>query len=362
MRSKVSLVARMASDFSDLNKLANYSDPSHMVGKDLNFIDVSRANPFLASFDFEMQTLGLVDNRICGSVSHLPKQIRADGVVYETSANPNIFVVPDARKFGVALDLFDRCCLVSRDHISLDFYVSRPARRVANMMGYSVFQILRFVIIRKSVALIGSRLPRAVACLLGPLLDVVFAVHRAVVGLLVAMKTSRIQFCLADDDVSISEFVDMIARDSHRFRENVTCESVKWILKYDYFPMAKANKHLWRVVKGGQTLGFVLARENFLGGPTGRIIDWQFKDEFVAATPWILLKMGLKLVRKINFVVIAMSAGDHACSVMKKLLPRKPVQAATVGVGENSPLEKHEGWRVQANWRIRPTMGDSCLY
>ena len=61
--------------------------------------------------------------------------------------------------------------------------------------------------------------------------------------------------------------------------------------------------------------------------------------------------------------MISVSKSDASViKVLARLLPRMPEQAATVHVRDGSPLEKHEGWRDQSNWRIRPIMGDCAFY
>lgn len=349
-------------ELSDIGRFSAYADPNQLLLKNNMTIGMFRENPFLRGPEQVAQTLGIVAGRIVGGVCSFPRQIIADGTVYETSANPGLFVHPDFRKTGLALDLIERCWNRSKDHIALDFYVSPQARGVVRMMGGAVFDIAQYAIIRKSSKIIGSRMRKWAKVLVAPLLDLVFAIHRCLLLAVVSVKTWSWRFQLADDDDSLAEFSSLIANDQHRFRENMPPDCLKWILNHDFLPLDKANKHLWRVVKAGQTIGFVLTRVTLDGGSRVRILEWQMTAGNELLMPWLLLKAALRSLGQNAAAIISVGASESAARVFKWILPPISVQASTVGVGDESPLEKHMGWRDQRNWRIRPAMGDCAFY
>lgn len=322
--------------------------------------DAYRNNPCLENMDQPVKMEGRVGGKLIGKVWSLPMPLWADGREYITSANPDIDVLPEYRKTGYALDLLEFGTTASRDKIKVDFYVSKSARKVARLCGGCVFDISQFAVVRDSSLFLEKRLSGWVALVVCGALNFVFGVHRIVLGALVALKTRHWTFQCADNGRAIEEFTNLIKQDEHRFKPNATDKFYAWILKNDFGDIDESDKHLWRVAANGELLGFVIARRN---GARGRVIDWQVAQGHETDIPWLLLATARRCLPRCKAVVFSISSIErNLIQVLRRLLPRLPTQAATVSVGDGSPLLGHDGWREQANWRIRPTMGDSCLY
>lgn len=345
------------------------SDPSafdgmegaEMVIRSKATVVTYQTNPFLESPDQPAELVGVVGNRVIGKVGTMPMLLWADGKEYRTSANPDIKVDPEFRKTGYAFDLFEFGTAASPDGIKADFYVSRQARGVMRMLGSIVFDIRQFAVVRDASLFFARRLPRGFAHLGCWIMNVVFAVHRVLLGLLVGWKTRGWKFEKAGDDASIASFVGLIRQDGHRFKPSVSESFYKWLLAQDFMGVEVADKHLWKVTKAGELIGYVIARRDGTG--RGRIIDWQTPVGGEKNYPWLLMAAARKCLRSCKAVVISVSSRDAAVvSGLKRFLPRLPLQAATVSASKGSPLLEHEGWQDDANWRIRPTMGDSGLY
>lgn len=332
--------------------------------KDLEDSPVARAyrtNPYLDNLDQPAMMVGHAGTRKIGSVGTMPMPLWADGKEYVSSANPDTRVEPEFRKTGYALDLLDFGIASAKDGIRVDYYVSLQARKVLKLMGASVFDIRQFAVVRDSALLLTDKLPRKFAAIGCLGLNLVFAVHRLILGALVDIRTWGWRFVLADDEASVGEFVSLVEKDTHRFRPNATVKFYNWILKQDFSGIENADKHLWKVIHKGQLLGFVMTRRNPSG--RGRVIDWQVPDAYAHDLSWMLLAAAHRCLRTCKAVVLSVSAEDIGLvNGLKRFLPRLPMQAATVDAGADSPLQKHEGWRDAKNWRVRPTMGDSCLY
>lgn len=362
MKRDVSKVRRKLADLHLPDVLAACEDPDDILIRDRIVIEAYQGNPFATSEHVLAQTVGIVGNRIIGGVGSMPFQLVADGCVYETAASPDIYVNPEFRSTGFALELIDDEWNTSKDKIEVDFYVSPQARKVFGLMGGAVFDIAQFAVVRKSALFFSKRLPRlasGIGCLA---LDFIFAVHRVFLRCLVGVKAFGCQLVEADDDISVQEFCKLVAENPARFRNHVTPEMLHWLREHDFKSATVAEKHLWRFVRKGKTLGFVYTRYSD-NGQRGRALDWEMTPGNEPKTALMLLFTALRLVRGRSAAVISLSNADQSTvRKLKRWLPRLPMQAATVGVGTGSPLAKHEGWDNPKNWRIRPLMGDSALY
>lgn len=362
MKIEVETLVRSVGELTALGRFAKYADPDRRLITLPSVVDAFVNNPFVRTKDQPAQIVGVVGDRIIGGVGALPMRMVADGENYETSAGPDILVNAAFRNTCFALDLIEAGRMMSPDRITVDFYVSRMARKVCGLMGNAVFDIAQFALVRRSMEFFGSRIPPFIRWLACPLLDCAFALHRMIVRVVVALRTRGWRLEDASDEQGLRDFAALVEKDAHRFREDVSVAFLQWLFANDFDSVALADKHLWRVSRGDAVYGYVLTRVSNRGR-RGRTIEWQATDGNEDKLSWMLLKAALRVIGKTNAVVLSFSSADAALfGPFRWLLPRLPLQAATVGVGEGSPLERHPGWREQKNWRIRPAMGDCGLY
>ncbi|MBQ0032537.1 MAG: hypothetical protein KBT68_07020 [bacterium] len=333
--------------------------------KDLEDSPVARAyrtNPYLEDQNQPAMMVGYDGTRRIGSVGTMPMPLWADGKEYVSAANPDINVDPEYRKTGYALDLVDFTQSSAKDRVSVGFYVSKSARAVVGLYGGAVFDIAQMAVIRDAALFLDEKMPGWKGRVVSFLLNGVFAVHRLLVGAVVALRTAGWRFAKADDPASVEAFVKLIEQDPHRFRPNATVPFYKWILEQDFNGIEESDKHLWKVSdRKGRLIGYVMARREPSG--RGRVVDWQVASGHDKDIPWLLMRAAHKCLRSCKAVVLSVCSADgDVVRVLRWLLPPLPLQAATVHPDSDSPLQKHEGWREAKNWRIRPTMGDSCLY
>lgn len=361
MSVKVHSIIRSVADLSSSAKFEGLANVDRFTIHDPYIIDAYQSNPFLRSAEHPAELVGVVDGRIMGRVGLMPMRMIADDSEYETVANPGILVDPEYRKTGFALELLEFGNQNCKDKIRLDFYVSKTARKVMKLWGGAVFDILQFALVRRSSLFFSDRLPAVWAFVVCSGLDIVFFFHRVLVKVLLLLQTATWRVFVADDADSLHEFAELVRADSHRFRNDVSEIFLDWILKHDFRGVMVANKHLWRFIRDGKTIGFVLMRKDHTG--RGRIIDWQATPGNERFLPLMILKAANRMLSSCKAVVISVSSADtDIVRYLSRRCLHLPTQAATVSAGYGSPLTRHEGWRVQSNWRIRPTMGDSCLY
>jgi len=362
MKVEVKILRRSVGELSSPGRYSKLEDPDNRLITNPSVVNTFVNNPFVRTKDQPAQIIGIVDGRIVGGVGALPMRMIADGTNYETSAGPDILVNPEYRTTGLAIDFIEMGRTMSPDWITVDFYVSRMARKVCGLMGSAVFSIAQFALVRKSEEFFAQRVPSCLSWLACLVLDVLFALHRLGVWAIVSVKTWGWLVEDASDETGFGAFASLVAVDKHRFREDVSLTYLKWLFANDFDSVEMADKHLWRMGKGDVIYGYVLTRVSNKGR-RARIIEWQATDGNEEKLPWMMLKIAMRVLGKTNAVVLSVSSDDvDLVQLFRRLLPRMPDQAATVGVGDGSPLEKHSGWRDQKSWRIRPAMGDCGFY
>lgn len=360
---KTQVVIRSVADLEANKKLEGLNDPEGIALREPGAIRAFVTNPSLISDQFPAELLGVAEGRICAGVRCMPIRISADGNIYESSANPNTIVSTQYRHVGFAIDILEFGLNSPRDNIRLDYYVSKRARKAIKLFGGHVFDIRQFAIVKGSSVFLRDRfkIHRSLTKVMCFCVDFVMFFHRALLRLLTCLKTIGWKMEIAEADEEIAEFSKMIAEDERRFKVLEDGKFIRWILENDFTDIRSSNKHLWKIQSKGRLLGFVMTRHN--NGERGRILDWQVTPEIKHKEALLLLFAALKLIHDCKSVVISVSAVDRKLvDYFSRMLPPLPLQAATIGAGADSPILKHEGWDNPANWRIRPTMGDSGLF
>lgn len=360
--NKVITEYRTISELSTIGRFASYEDPDKLIYTNPQIIKTFQTNPYVVSEDDVAQIIGVVSNRIIGGIGSLRLKISADNCDYVATANVDTFVNPEFRKTCYAIDMMSISINIPKDHCTINFNISPVARKVAKLMGRAIFLVRQFVLVRRSKFFFASRLPKLVAMIVCPLLDVAFWLNRMIVAAIVKVVTIGYKLQdVANDDEKVAEFAGMIAADKHRFREHMGVEWFKWMLNNDFQDQANSRKRIFKIEKNGERVGFVMVR-NSDHGKRGRVIDWQFEEKFEKMTPWLLLKAALK-IEGAEAVVIAIDKTDeYTLKILGRMLLHIPDQCAGVGAGAKSPLKQHEGWKEAKNWRIRPSMGDAAFY
>jgi len=360
---KVESIVRRVADLGNPDSLRGLSDPYGIAIRSSDVISAYKSNPSLANDECPAELLGVADGKIFAGVGFMPIRILADGSEYETSANPNTQVAAEYRKTGFALDILQFAIDCPRDRIRLDFYVSPSARKAIKLYGGVVFDIRQFAMVKKSSLFLKGRLnfPAWIRNMVCIGLDALMFFHRAFVGLITMVRTIGWRMSMADDDENLNRFAELISEDTHRFKVMEDVAFLKWLLANDFCGKNVAQKHLWKVEKRGDLIGYVMMRQD--GEGRGRIIDWQIVKGKESLLARMLLFASKKLIKTTKAVVVSVSATDlDLVKSFRHLLLPLPMQAATLGADDGSPLRKHVGWEDANNWRIRPTMGDSGLY
>lgn len=332
------------------------------VGDSLSRVVLS--NPMCASESEVWQIAGLADGRQIGSVNTYKLAVVADGEKYTACGGGALNVDKNYRATGYALELCDLANNIFKDSIHLGYGLSQKSRMLSKGMGSATFNIDRFACIRKSRFFLENYLPNHNTAFKAVLIDIFCFFHRIALKLICAVNAWRlkIETVSADDEAALEDYSRLIASGDERFREDASAAWLKWVLENDFLPMDMARKMLYRASIGGRRVGYCITRYS-KEGRLGCIIDWQVDVNFKRFEPWLLMKAAFRLFPRADAVVLAVSETDEqTIKILKRLLIPCSGQMAVVATGDGSPLERHEGWREQKNWRIRPSMGDGAFY
>lgn len=356
-------VYRKVCELDTLGALAIYRDPTAYAALHPSKIRTIRDNPFLTSENECGQLLGVVGETIIGGVCPLPLEVVADGRVYSAMCGSSLAVMKEFRCSGYGMDVLDKYRAISKDKIDINSGLSEDSERLCKLLGKAVFPFYRRVLIRRVGHFTSYRKPILLWRGLTPFLNGLFFLHRACIkGILAGrFRGYRIREIHPEDHQMLEMCVGLVSADPHRFRQNVTIEWLRWVLKNEFRPVEKANKRLFGVTKNGRLVAFWLSKTDS-GGEVGRIIEWQVAEGYEWMEHLILLKAGIELLKVADVVTIDLDSEATYGILSRYLLPSMKGQTCVVDADESSPLQNHKGFKERKNWRIRPGWGDAAFY
>ena len=322
------------------------------------------SNPFMKTRRDVYQISGNLNGSKIASVGIFNLRILADGISYDVIGGGGLNVAPEYRHTGYALELYEYMKTISPDKVFIGYGLSQKARKLARAMGAAVFDVSRFLCIRKSRYFMENYMPRHNNPIKTAILDVICWFHRRFVAFLTRIKTFqlKVEHVGSLDTRVLDDYAGLVAMENKRFRQDVTTGWIEWILNNDFIDPVQADKRLFRVSIGNNRVGYFITRYS-KEGRLGCVIDWQIDGQHLKYEPWILLRAMFTLFPKAHAVALAVSKTEsRTTKVLKRLLVPCPDQVAEVAPGDDSPLVAHDGWRDQTNWRIRPSMGDGAFY
>jgi len=316
--------------------------------------------PYIFAGTFPIQTYGLVGNEVVGSINHFCYNIIADGSRYLTAVGDSLYVYDKYRSTMFGVSLLDGLKNLSRDHIVMGCRYSPQAQGVLRLLRYRMFRLNEYKYIKHSMGIV---LTRSYAKFPHFVLDCVYAVIRWVVWMLTWLKTHQLSVreisCL--DDSTLNAMADLVKRDVHRFREDVTVEWLRWTLSNDF--QVDVTKKAYGVYVSGILVGFFLVRLCGSGKGEGKIFEWQLDSRYNRQTIDLMLRVARLCVQKCDYLTLSLGDEDNQnARALKMLLCRRTEQVVALWVAKDSPLTKHEGYGAFSNWRIRPGMGDACFW
>jgi hypothetical protein len=162
------------------------------------------------------------------------------------------------------------------------------------------------------------------------------------------------------DSVALAAFCDLVRKDPHRYRQEVTSEWIRWTVENDF--LGNCRKSLYGVYDSERLVGFALVRQGY-SEKFIKIYEWQLSEAY-ADKEAELLSVVAKSVKRYGYRV-QVAVGDDEEATVAKLKDRFPVthtNYAAITIADGSKFNDFDGIKESKNWRVRPGMGDACLW
>ena len=328
-------------------------------------------NPFLSSVDSLGKIVGLYEGREIGGEYVFPVWVKAKGRELCALAGSTLSVEAAYRKSGLGMDLPELRWQKSPSGIALGAGLSQMAVPVHQLLDYAVFFLPRYMFLCKSRSVVEMKLKGLLARLTAGLVDVLLAVQAGVIGFLSWFKMRGVEVVriLPEDSMGLAEVAQLIKNDSHEYAEVHDEKWLRWHLTESFSEDGPAQLYLAR--RQGGAIGFWMTKRRFHAQASrrgfknvwlGSIIEWQVTKEEAKFLPWFMLAAALGL-RRSGVDAVELPTDE---TTVQRFLRRLGWHAIGEGnfvikAGSTSPVASDLEMKVQANWRLRPAMGDNGL-
>jgi len=345
--------------------LASVDDPEGLSAVNEGRRATFESDPLSNDKERLTQILGLVDNEVIGRLNVFPLGIVADGEPLSAVCGDSLLVLEKARNSLYSVSLMTELNNVSADRISLSAGFSAKAQKLIRLIRNVVFPYAKRLVVKKSRYVFSGFGRFHFLVGMAWLADLCLMPYRLLTRTMARcrLRGMECQELGADDAAAIAAFAEMIANDEHRFREDMSAEVIRWMMKNDFHLEQSIVKRLYAYRKGGRFVAFVMTRESRQrNGELGEIIEWQSLPQHRHLERFMILDVMHRLLRRCDCVELDVNAAEaRGYDAVTGFLPGIGVPVVSVGVGKDSALKKHAGYEDVANWRIRSGMGDLCF-
>lgn len=329
------------------------------------------ANPYLRSSADLGEIIGMCDGQEAGGEYVFPLRIKAGWRKYFVLAGSTLHVDPQFRKSGLGMDLPELRWQKSPHGIALGAGLSQMALPVHQLLDYNVFLLPRYLMLWKSRAVVEMKLPGTVGKLVALPIDAAIFVYAVMLRIAASIKLRgyRVREVAPSDDTALSAVAKLIESDIHSYCEVHDQQWLKWHLTESFSDDGPANLSV--IERGDEIVGFYLTKRRFHAQAShrgfknvwlGSIIEWQAASGYEHKLPWFLLNAALSL-HKAKMDAVELPTDDVRLQKFFRHLGWRQVGEGNfvIKAGTGSPLENDANIKVQANWRLRPAMGDNGL-
>ena len=360
------ILYRKVKELGSLDGWSQYKDIDGYLEMTSAKVKTYKSNPYLENGTEDVvQVIATLDDVVIGGQTPFALPIMVDGERIVSCGATRLWVNPQYRKTGIALDIIEEAIKIPSGRVCVNAGLSFQARKIYAMMGYCVYPLAQFGYIRKADSFVEHHFSKGVRGIVSLLVNLLFGVQRLFLQMLAYVKTRAfsIEVVPFEDENSLEAFSGMVAADRHRFRADIDSRWFKWVSANDFNDVTKADYCLYGIRRNGQLIGFFFTRRSS-GGKEGRILEWQVAEPFVKSEGWLMLRIAALLCRNgVHHVTLSVPDGGAAASLFSSLRIRGFIpQVVAVAPAEDSPLRSHKGYDDPVNWRLRPSMGDAAFY
>lgn len=329
------------------------------------------ANPHLEKAGDLGKIVGMSDGREIGGEYVFPLFIKCGNARWKVLSGSTLYVDPQYRRSGLGMDLPELRWQKAPNGVALGAGLSQMAVPVHELLDYNVFPLPRLLMLWRSRPVVEMKLTGIAGRILSALVDIAVAgyatVLRGMVGL--KMRGYRVRSVGPDDASALADVARLIAEDPHPYGEVHDEKWLKWHLSESFSEDGPAELHM--IARDGKTVGFYMTKRRFHAQAShrgfrnvwlGSIIEWQAAKGYDSNLSWFLLNAALGL-RKARVDAVELPTDDPRLLRFFRRLGWLRLGAGNfvIKAGTGSPLENDSSLGVQANWRLRPAMGDNGL-
>lgn len=359
----VKTVYRKISDLDDENWMSDKLDPEGTLAIGVAKAKTFKENPYVSDSTTPVQAVGLSGQDVVGKINQLWYDIFAEGKRYRVVSGEDLFVYEKFRSTMYGVKLLDGLKAFSPDRIVMGCRYSALAQKVIALLRYHIFPLRHFYLIRHSEKFVSSHLRPSLVRVGAFVTDFIFAIWRSLLSLMAWVRTHEVTIRIMElsDSEGLKKIEDVVASDTHRFREDITANWLKWVVGNDF--CEGARKKLYGYYREDRLIGFALVRFMADGKGKGELLEWQFVPDYRGKEAHLILRSLIKLVAHCDFAMLMFDAENAELNnFFKRKLVRRKDDLAALYVAPDSPLRRHLGYEEARNWRIRPALGDSCFW
>ena len=362
MAGKIETLVRTVRGLTDDARFASLEDPHGLLPFSEIKLKAYRENPCLGDLDQPCQLIGVKDNKVIGRRNSFPGRFVADGKVYHNRISGSVYVDPKCRASMYALRLLQQALKLPDGELNINCWMSEQNQKFYRLFGSGM--------VRFEVFEAGGRWSRYMKRVDSPKWKAVVAKFvNVVAAFLCRFFDNRRWRNLPDwnvreidvaDSVSLAAFCDLVGKDHHRYRQEITPEWIRWTVENDF--LGNCRKSVYRVYDGKDFVGFALVRQGY-AEKFIKIYEWQLAEAYADKEAELLSVVAKSVQRYGSRVQIAVGADEE--STVTKLKARFPVthgNYAAITIADGSRFNDFAGIKDPKNWRVRPGMGDACLW
>ena len=323
-------------------------------------------NPFAHIQDIPVEYYAEKQGKKVGSITIFPILVTADGKDYVANAGSGLFVSNEERGKGIGKKLAICRMNSSQDQISIGAGLSNMSYPLYKKLGCTFFISPRMGLVVNSKKIVHAFIGK-LSVIVAPIIN--FFLFLISLPLYFKNKRIKNRYTICELDKACSEIENIVNEDEARFQEKHTKEWFDWLLNYNFKQNDIERNQLFAIKdRNGAIEAFFMfktrIKKNIISSKTKDIritsrIEWGIKIGS-GLTEKDLVASFCDIAKKSNADIIEVSfLPKNTMRFLKKMGFIKMLDGRIMlYVGDESPLIKHEGWKREENWRLRPAYSD----
>ncbi len=330
------------------------------------------SNPFRDGRNVVAVKVGVVDGKVAGSEYVFPLLMKCDGRVVAAGGGSTTTVEKWARKSGLGAEISEMMPDRRDGDFDVGFGVGMSQRAVLihRMLGCSIFEYPRFVLLLKSRSVLEGKLSGWTLRVTSRIVDLMIACYAKLVAFIALVACGKVRAIKVDpgDDSQIKILEGLAQSNNSRFCELHDAAWFKWVLNNSLSADGPANAYL--IYASNAPVGFFMVKKRFHEQAShrgfknvwlGSVIEWDAKAGYASKVLWSILRWALKARKDLDAVEFPVY--ELFAQKFLRRLGWQHVGDANFSykIRPGSDFDEPAGMNDPSNWRLRPGMGDCAL-